>query len=251
MPILARGYNTSMAQECLDAVRAELAVNPNWCILGPEPGFCAYVGQLGTVKAGVTCEGVDCAPGPPGTEVYCQDLGVTGGATCLIAKPNATAGEPCVGTRGSALQPIASGGDGFVTFITFPPDAGTPPSTGNLCTQSAGLACSQASRTCVPVRANGQACEYDSDCAVGSYCDEGAGQTCATRIEVGGSCNVSGCVDSAGCDPTTNKCVTFVPPGAPCPDPFACYGVEGMMYCKGGVCDLPASANQLATWCGG
>ena len=188
----------------------------------------------GSVAQGDACRStLDCAA-VEGRSVKCDCSDAANVPICLTLQK---AGESCAITGN--FQPECEPGTGCVSGLNMTDATCQPVATlGEACGGTTNASCleelSCVSEVCSAGTGTlGTDCFNDGDCGANYRCDFMTG--CVERIAIGQSCADAGiptiktCVDGAGCDTFTHKCVTLKSDGEDCFEDAEC---------NSGVCSL-------------
>ena len=203
---------TSRAQACDDALLSGIPTDL------PGGGESCPNLFVGVVAPGQPCTSTfDCAPGPSGSTVVCEALGVSAVPTCTVT---GTMGARC--TVGNCYP------------------------SGLTCVYSA----------CAERSSVGGECVSDSDCVPSAYCPQ-SGKCAARDLPTGAPCESSpnACGVGSYCNGATSSatCTPDLGYGAPCTQNAAC-GACNDVACGGACIDLQGatrcSSSELVQLCG-
>jgi hypothetical protein len=209
-PLLDSGkatFDGVAAQACLDAI-STVPCDQTQMAARVVPDACSRFVR-GTVAMGGACEqNAECQSGA-------CDVPDCGSACCS-------------GTCGAAQAPGGSG----------------DPCATRAC--DAGLACSTASDTCVPLAGSGAGCTLPSDCDYGLGC---AGGICQPLPAVGQPCAAGQCADVGAVCNASGTCVMLGLPGAPCTTAADCSPYATCDVANGTCAALPTAGQACTTEC--
>ncbi|HEY3451136.1 MAG TPA: hypothetical protein VGK67_32560 [Myxococcales bacterium] len=148
--------------------------------------------------------------------------------TCAVLIAGKAGDHPCVGTQ------YANGG----SSISWGASDGAAPAEGYLCDRTLGADCDAKTRTCIALADLGQPCTLSYGCVDTAFCN-GSSDRCVARAAVGADCPSGAdeeCVATAECS-NTGKCTARpVDPGSlgtPCTGNAAC---DSNLACTDGTC---------------
>ncbi|MGZ3454841.1 MAG: hypothetical protein ACXVEF_34885 [Polyangiales bacterium] len=222
-PSVGPGGSCRFWADCIDGHCSGQTACLGKCVAHKKIGQpCSSTGDDGLCEDGSFCDA--------GTCVAQRDVG----AACP-AWNSCKAGLECVGGRPpTKMSPAVIG------------HCAATPKKGEPCTNKFGmqycgngLACDfrKAPATCEPRANEGEGCGGPQGCADGLACTgfswtKGIG-LCKRVLDVGSSCdpsgNVTGCPQTAPCDPITSKCTPKFVFGAPCTPNGGC---NSHLYCE-------------------
>jgi hypothetical protein len=230
----AVSYDANVAGECVASLRPYVAA----CGTAPTPttDACARI-YVGTKPEGAACQSDEECARPAQGFAYCNDGAITSAdagtsstPVCVVEGPevHGTVGQGCsmtCTTDGSGESCGASGSFGSA-------DGGSPtPTPGVACFTNDGVYCSP-SYTCQRMAEVGGACDLGG-CVRGAYCDS-TSRVCVALGQPGAACSGQTCVDTAFCG-TAGVCEAKKANGEPC-SVDTMYS-ECLGYCSaGGVC---------------
>jgi len=225
-------YDSNAGSSCLSAVNSVANGDPMWCVKSTQNTLndaCKNVfkkpGSASGVAPGGACmTDSDCADGPPGSKVVCNETFSNNATTsaCQVQTPGKLGDSPCIAT-------IVSNADGSTSTYgvgSSGSSEGGVPSTGFTCAQTDGLFCNSSTLKCTTLGKAGDNCSGDETCSAGNFCSfsGSGGEKCAPRVAIGGDCSMSSqsCADGAYCDMTSKKCTAQLADGAACTTSDSC-----------------------------
>jgi hypothetical protein len=204
-----------------------------------DPCILLLYEPTGSTVPGQNCKSkADCA-GSAGTVTVCDGI-------CFQVRPGQAGDGPCLGI-------VAT--DGLVSVAPGLQPPAPPIVTGVVCEQRSGLYCKRptdpAPRTCAPLLAGGEACDYPDSCASGlcngGQLDGSFTGTCAPVASVGQACGstTSGtCDDASYCDSSQapRVCVAKLPTASACTGADMCTSAQ----CVSGGCSAETADAAIA-----
>ena len=250
-------YNEQAGNACIAAVQAASQKDPAWCVddVSETNKACDPVfgkgGGGGSVQPGGTCStDSDCASPPAGDTVQCRSyFGSSSNSTTKICQvwTRGKVGDTCGGTQtdiASGTETSYVGSDGT--------DGGTYPSQITICYTDDGVTCSGSSSsgyTCAALGQVGDSCQStgSNGCVPTAYCDFSS-EKCLARIATGQACTSQNtCVAGDYCDINgSGSCAAQLGSGAACTSSEQCQSSD----CTNGKCGAGFGSLGLSLFCG-
>ena len=250
-------YNEQAGNACIAAVQAASQKDPAWCVddVAETNKACDPVfgkgGGGGAVQPGGQCTtDSDCASPPAGDSVSCRDyFGSNGASTkiCQVWIPGKAGDSPCIGTQ----TVTASGATETSFYDDLTGDGGAHPSQGIICYTSDGVTCEQqnGAYTCVALGQVGDSCQStgSNGCVPSAYCDFSS-EKCLARIGTGQACTSQDtCIAGDYCDMNgSGNCAAQLGSGAACTSSQQCQSDD----CTNGKCGAGIGSIGLSLFCG-